>query len=158
MAFRLIYLHFTLANSTGQCQRVYTFWLSMFDNRCEIIYDKHCNCQLVGSCRWPFNWYIYVWPWPTLKVKVKFTHTFQLWIFDNRWQLGQTLQLPTHKKSHVDFRLAYLHFMLARLKVKVMHISTENDDRLYYCFKYHVGCQLSISILRVDHDQYQRLA
>ena len=38
------------------------------------------------------------------------------WLSRNWWQMRQTLLLPTHRKSHVTFRLAYLHFSLANSK------------------------------------------
>ena len=68
-----------------------------------------------------------------------------------RWG-GQTLQLPTHTKRHVAFRLAHskgqdqAHFDCEYLT---------NDDREgkhYYCPKYYGACRLLISIFRVDLD------
>ena len=36
----------------------------------------------------------------------------QTWLSLKRWQIGHTLLLATHRKSHVAFRLSYLHFTL----------------------------------------------
>ena len=50
------------------------------------------------------------------------------WFSRKRRQIGQTLLSPTNRKSHVNFRLVYLHVTIAHFngRVKVVHNSTTN--------------------------------
>ena len=67
--------------------------------------------------------------------------------------------LPTNRKSHTAFPLAYLHLTQAHSKVtmEVMHISTANiykmitdRENITTAYKYEIERGLSISIIRVD--------
>ena len=72
--------------------------------------------------------------------------------------IGQTLLLPTNRKSRLAFRLVHFHLTLATLKVKVevMRISTENisqtatDGKTLLLPTQQVACGLSNGIFIFD--------
>ena len=55
----------------------------------------------------------------------------QLPISIKRWQIGQTLPLPTNRKLHAGFRLADLYFILAYSRGK---LDSSNSVSLNFCW------------------------
>ena len=58
--------------------------------------------------------------WPPFfsrsKIRTEYIGQFERVLSRTRWQIGQTLLWPTHRKSHVAFCLPYLHLTLTHSK------------------------------------------
>ena len=120
------------------------------------------NIANTESRVWPLNWHIYIWSGPILKIRVNIilisTVTISRTVTDR-----QTLLLPTNRKSHKAFSLAYLYLHWQLRKVMVMHISIVNfsqmvTDRANIAIanKWKVACRLSIAEFKSDRGLFQR--
>ena len=50
------------------------------------------------------------------KIRIDIILVDYTWLSHKRWQIEQTMLLPTHRKTLIGFRLVYLHFTLANSK------------------------------------------
>ena len=74
-----------------------------------VTYRTNIAIANTDSRMWPLDLHIYVCPWFILKVRVKVIHVSTINISPTvTYRAKITLLLTTHRKSYVEFRLAYL--------------------------------------------------
>ena len=96
--------------------------------------DKHCYCQrqYIESRIRPYHLGNYILPGPILKVKVKVKVRHILTL--NIWQTvtdRKRLILATNRKSHMGFRLAYLHLTLVHSNGQGQSYPNPNYEYFY---------------------------
>ena len=76
--------------------------------------EKHCYFQYTDSRLWPFDWGIFTFDLASFQRSR--SCTYRRLTSHKRWLIGQTLPVPTNRRSYTAFPLTYLYLTIVNSK------------------------------------------